>query len=253
MSCVSFGLYIIDIFTLLRNKRRLVNNLLHVSNSYYVNSLFVLNETIFRNYLFLIFLIFELILCLSTNIYWLFYLFDYPPNINTPIGYNCTLESGSFIGYSYDYSYDYRIRGILLTIIPILSNYSFSMMIWLFAASLLHLSIAARNELKVKTVLRFILFGVIYNFIVVVFEFIPYTSVFGNLAKSVMDQLSFFVVLYIAKKKFIPAMNSRVIDAFHLHNTNVYLKQKRLLKQYKRLIFVFLFTFELFMGTRNLT
>ena len=41
-------------------------------------------------------------------------------------------------------------------------------------------------------------------------------------------------------------MNSRIIDAFHLHNTNVYLKQKRLLKQYKTLIFVFLFTFELY-------
>ena len=61
-----------------------------------------------------------------------------------------------------------------------------------------------------------------------------------------MDQLSFFVVLHIAKKKFFPAMNSRIIDAFHLHNTNVYLKQKKLLKQYKTLIFVFLFTFELY-------
>ena len=127
-----------------------------------------------------------------------------------------------------------------------LSTYSFSMMIWLFGASLLHLSIAARNELKVKTVLKFILFGVIYNFIVVVFEFIPYTSVFGTITRSVTDQLSFFVVLYIAKKKFFPAMNSRIIDAFHLHNTNVYLKQKRLLKLHKTLIFVFLFTFEMY-------
>ena len=119
-------------------------------------------------------------------------------------------------------------------------------MIWLFGASLLHLSIAARNELKVKSLLKFILFGIIYNFILIVFLFIPYTSVFGIIAKNVMDQLNFFVVLYIAKKKFIPAMNSRIIDAFHLHNTNVYLKQKRLLKLHKTLIFVFLFTFELF-------
>ena len=85
-------------------------------------------------------------------------------------------------------------------------------MIWLFGASLLHLSIAARNELKVKTVLKFILFGVVYTFIVVVFELIRYTIVFGIMVQSVMNQLNFFVVLYIAKKKFLPAMNSRIID-----------------------------------------
>ena len=193
-------IYIInDIFTQLRNKRRLVNNL-YVSNSY-VNSLFVLNETIFRNYLFLIFLIFEIIFCSSTSFYSLFDLFKYPTNINISIGYNCTLESDAFIGYFHDH----RIPTILVKISPILSVYSFSMMIWLFGASLLHLSIAARNELKVKTVLKFILFGVIYNFIVVEFEFIPFTSLFAYIARSVVDQLSIFVVLYIAKKKFLPA------------------------------------------------
>ena len=240
--CIFWFVYIInDLFTQLRNKRKLVNNLLYVSNSYYVNSLFVLNETIFRNYLFLIFLIFEIIMCSSINSGCLSDLLDYPPSINISIGYNCTLESDSFIGSPYDY----RIGGILITILSFLGDYSFSMMIWLFGASLLHLSIAARNELKVKRVLKFILFGIICNFIVVVFAFIPYTSVFGFIARNVIDQLSFFVVLYIAKKKFIPAMNSRIIDAFHLHNTNVYLKQKRLLKLHKTLIFVFLFTFEL--------
>ena len=234
--------------TQLRNKLRLVNNLLDVSNSYYVNSLFVLNETIFRNYLFLIFLIFEIILCSSTNSYGVLDLFGYPPNNNISIGYNCTLESDSFIGSTYDY----RIGGILITIVSFLSTYSFSMMIWLFGASILYLSIAARNELKVKTVLKFILFGVIYNFILVVFECIPYSSVFGVIVHSVMDQLSFFVVLYIAKKKFFPAMNSRIIDAFHLHNTNVYLKQKKLLKLHKTLIFVFLFTFEMYILNRRM-
>ena len=241
--CIFWFVYIIiDIFTQLRNKRRLVNNLLNVSYSYYVSSLFVLNETILRNYLILIFLIFEIILCSSIISYGVSFLFHYPPNNNISIGYNCTLESESFIGSSYDY----RIGGILTTILSFLSTYSFSMMIWLFGASLLHLSIAARNELKVKRVLKFILFGVIYNFIIAAFRFIPYTSLFGTIARSVMDQLSFFVVLYIAKNKFFPAMNSRIIDAFHLHNTNVYLKQKRLLKQYKTLIYLFLFTFELY-------
>ena len=172
----------------------------------------------------------------------LFYQFDYPANINISIGYNCVLESDSLIGFSYDH----RIRPTLLAILSILTEYSFSMMIWLFGASLLHLSIAARNELKVKRVLKFILFGVIYNSFMPVLTSIPYTSIFGYIAKGVMDQLNFFVVLYIAKKKFFPAMNSRIIDAFHLHNTNVYLKQKRLFKLHKTLIFVFLFTFEMY-------
>ena len=241
--CIFWFVYvIIDIFTQLRNKRNFVNNLLYVSNSYYVNSMFVINETIFRNCLFLIFLFFEIILCSSFNSFWLFYLLENPPNINISIGYNCTLESSSVIGSFYDH----RIGGILVTVLCFVYNYSFSMMIWLFGASLLHLSIAARNELKVKRVLKFILFGVIYNFIVIVFEFIPYTSVFGIIARSAMDQLSLFVVLYIAKKKFFPAMNSRIIDAFHLNNNNVYLKQKRLLKLHNTLFLVFLFTFEMY-------
>ena len=61
-----------------------------------------------------------------------------------------------------------------------------------------------------------------------------------------IDQISFFVVLYIAKRKFFPAMNSRVIDAYHLHRKNIHLQQKKLLKLYKILVSVFLITFELF-------
>ena len=237
-----FVYIIIDIFKQLRKRRRLVNIMLYGSNSHYVNSLFLLNETIFRNYLFLAFLIFEILFCLNIHSYGLSSLFVDSPNINISIGSNCTLESNSFIGFFYDD----RISGIVSVALSLFSNYSFSMMIWLFGASLLHLSIAARNELKVKTVLKFILFGVVYTFIVVVFELIRYTIVFGIMVQSVMNQLNFFVVLYIAKKKFLPAMNSRIIDTFHLHNTAVYLKQVRLLKQYKILIFVLLFTFELF-------
>ena len=101
--CIFWFVYIIiDVLTQLRNKRRLVNNLLYVSNSYFVNSLFVLNETIFRNYLFSLFLIFEMILCSCINSYGVLNLFDYPPNDNISIGYNCTLESHSFIGSTYN-------------------------------------------------------------------------------------------------------------------------------------------------------
>ncbi|KAI6649407.1 hypothetical protein LOD99_11794 [Oopsacas minuta] len=119
-------------------------------------------------------------------------------------------------------------------------------MIWLFGASLLHLTYAARNELRSKSLLHFILIGMLINFVTVAVAYIPYTSLFGTIAQSWMEQISFIIVLFIAKKKFFPAMNSRVIDAYHLHNTNVYLQQKKLLKQYKLLVSFFLFTFELY-------
>ena len=41
-------------------------------------------------------------------------------------------------------------------------------------------------------------------------------------------------------------MNSRIIDAFHLNNTVVYLEQRRLLKRLKAVIYFLLFSFELY-------
>ena len=135
---------------------------------------------------------------------------------------------------------------ILLRIFGILTkNISFSMLILVFGASLLHLSYAARNELRVKVIIRFILIGLTINLIVVVPLMIPSVNLFGLIAYSLKDQISFFFVLYIARRKFFPAMNSRIIDAFHLNNTKVYLEQRRLLKRYKTLIYFLLFTFEL--------
>ena len=75
---------------------------------------------------------------------------------------------------------------------------------------------------------------------------IPYTSLFGTIAQSVMDQISILIAIYIAKRKFFPAMNSRIIDAFHYNNVRVYLEQKRLLYRYKVLICFLTFTFEIF-------
>ena len=75
---------------------------------------------------------------------------------------------------------------------------------------------------------------------------IPYTRLFGTIAQSVMDQISILIAIYIAKGKFFPAMNSRIIDAFHYNNVRVYLEQKRLLYRYKVLICFLTFTFEIF-------
>ena len=119
------------------------------------------------------------------------------------------------------------------------------MLIWMFGASLLHLSYAARNELRVKVILRFILIGLTINLIMVVPLMIPSVTLFGIIAYGLINQFSFFFVLYIARRKFFPAMNSRIIDAFHLNNTKVYLEQRRLLKRYKTLINFLLFIFEL--------
>ena len=119
------------------------------------------------------------------------------------------------------------------------------MLIWMFGASLLHLSYAARNELRVKVILRFILIGLTINLIMAVPLIIPSVSLFGTIACGLINQISFFLVLYIARRKFFPAMNSRIIDAFHLNNTKVYLEQRRLLKRYKTLIYFLLFNFEL--------
>ena len=128
-------------------------------------------------------------------------------------------------------------------IIYVLRDLSFSMMIWLFGVSLFHLSIAAKNELRVKPVLYYIFFELFVNLISMASVLIPYTSLFGTIVQSVMDQISILISIYIAKGKFFPAMNSRIIDAFHYNNVRVHQAQKQLLYRYKVLICFLTFAF----------
>ena len=205
-------------------------------------------ESILRNSIFLVFLFFELAYCLIINIYGVpFALLNYQ-NVLIPIAPNCTMETWTFLGLAYDN----RFGIIILNMSSILGDLSFSMMIWLFGVSLFHLSFAARNELRVKRILHYILLGLVINLILMVFASIPYTSIFGTIAQSVMDQISILIAIYIAKRKFFPAMNSRIIDAFHYNNVRVYLEQKRLLYRYKVLICFLTFTFEIYI-LKNLT
>ena len=237
--CFFWLVYVsIDSFKLLRNKRRKAI----MQNSYDYIKIFIRNENIFRNVIFLMFLTCEIMYSSDLYIYGFIFAVHQPTTINITIGSNCTVDSSSFIGKVYDT----RLTNIILNVVDVLCYISFSMMIWLFGASLLHLSFAARNELKVKTILKFILFGIIVYLCIAIFQIVPMTSLFGFIAHSIMNQISLLIVIYIAKNKFFPAMNSRVIDAYHLHDTVVYLQQKRLLKQYKVLVFVFSFTFEMF-------
>ena len=241
--CIFWLIYVIcDIISQVRNKRRLVTLIYLDSGHDYANRLFMQKETILRNSIFLVFLCFELSYCLVINIMGFLLLFIPLPDIPVSIDPNCELISGTFLANIYDHRFGY----ILLNIFGLLiKNISFSMLIWMFGASLLHLSYAARNELRVKVILRFILIGLAINLIIAVPLMIPSVSVFGLIAYSLKDQIIFFFVLYIARRKFFPAMNSRIIDAFHLNNTKVYLEQRRLLKRYKTLIYFLFFTFEL--------
>ena len=241
--CVFWLVYVIfKLIALIRNRKSLVNlSYLNTEHDYKIR-IFMHRESILRNSIFLVFLFFELAYCLIINIVGIPFAFFNFQNIQIPIGPNCTLETETFLGLAYDN----RFGMIIINISSILKTVSFSMMIWLFGVSLFHLSFAARNELRVKGILHYILFGLVINLILMVFVLIPYTHLFGTIALSVMDQISILIAIYIAKRKFFPAMNSRIIDAFHYNNVRVYLEQKRLLHRYKVLICFLTFTFEIY-------
>ena len=178
---------------------------------------------------------------LTTKIFGITYTFVNFQNTSIQIAPNCTFDTWTFLGSAYEK----RFGIIVLNVINVLRELSFSMKIWLFGVSLFHLSFAARNELRVKSVLYYILLGLVINLILMAFVLIPYTSIFGTIAQRVMDQISILIAIYIAKRKFFPTMNSRIIDAFHYNNVRVYLGQKRLLYRYKVLMFFLTFTFEI--------
>ena len=238
--CLFWSVYvIIDLIRRMRIKQRLLTIIQFGTNYDYTNVLFIQRESIFRNVIFLIFLIFEIMYCLSTHTL-SFVNFKNPIENGAFNGINCSLHSNPTIWTSYDSKFSYMIGVVLM------EDFSFSMMIWLFGSSLLHLSFAARNQLKVKKVICLICLGSVINFLLVMPIAITHISIFGKLFQSFMNQINFLVVIYIAKKKFFPAMNSRVIDAFHFFGTDQYLKQKKLLMVYQRLVCFFSFTFELF-------
>ena len=242
--CIFWLVYVIcDLTSQIRNRRRLVALTYLDSCHDYANRLFMQKETILRNSIFLVFLCFEMVYCLIINIYG--FLAKFPPFSDIPISIDpdCMLTSGTFLASAYDN----RFSMFLLKFFGwFIRDVSFSMLIWMFGASLLHLSYAARNEVRVKVILRFVLIGLIVNLIIAVPSMIPSISLFGIITNSLINQISFFLVLYIAKRKFFPAMNSRIIDAFHLNNRKIYLEQRRLFKRHKTLIYFLLFTFELY-------
>ena len=238
--CVLWLIYVVvNLSSEIRKKWILIKLMKIDMRNDYTSRLFTQKETIFRYVIFLLFLLFELIYSVDINIYDFLSIHDQEKYIFIPKFQNCSIFSSRT-------SYYNGVIDSLQSIFLHFREYAFSMMIWLFGVCLLHLSYAARNELKIKLILRFFLFGIFINTSLSIFRIIPFVSIFGKIVLSLNDQISLFIVIYIAKRKFFPAMNSRVIDAFHLHNINVYLQQKRLLKQYRVLVFVFLITFEIY-------
>ena len=234
ISCVFWLFYIIyDIHFQLRYKRSLLKRFSSSVSDLIQYKLFQCREILVRNSIFLFFLSFEIcfnmIGAFSSTLS-----NSYPIN---PMIYNCT-----------EIAHIYTIQHIgfsLLSVLIPFEHFSFSMMIWLFGATLFHLSIAARNKLKIRALVQFIFGGVLLNMLIFTAMFSINPRIYAKIVQGLMDQVSMIVVLYISRKKFFPAMNSRVIDAFHL-NLAVYNKQKRLLRRYKVLVNFLLITFELY-------
>ena len=235
ISCVFWLFYIIyDIHFQLRYKRSLLKRSSSSDSDLIQNKLFQCREILVRNSIFLFFVSFEI----CFNMIGTYSITLSNSYLINPLIYNCTeiahIHTIEHIGFS-PYS----------VLIP-LDHFSFSMIIWLFGASLIHLSIAARNKLKISALVQFIFGGVLLNMLIFIAMFSIYPRIYAKIVQGLMDQVSMIIVLYISRKKFFPAMNSRVIDAFHLNSFSVYNKQKRLLRRYKVLVNFLLITFELY-------
>ena len=241
ITCAFWLFYVIsDILSQLRYKRSLLKRS-HTSDPDLIrNNLFQCRERLVRNSLFLIFLLFEMSFSILGNLVGLYTFIPSDPHY--PQDYNCTrilhIHRDNHTGYSSTTTFLGKVAH--------LERFSFSMMIWLFGASLMHLNFAARNKLNVSALMQFILGGILLNLFVLCITSLLDPTLYAKILQSLMDQINLIVVLYISKKKFFPAMNSRVIDAFHLNSLAVYNKQKMLLRQYKFLVKFILVTFELY-------
>ena len=101
--CVFWLVYVIyTLIALIRNRKSLINlSYLNTEHDYKIR-IFMHRESILRNSIFLVFLFFELAYSLTINIYGIPLAFFNFQNIPIPIGPNCTLETGTFLGLAYD-------------------------------------------------------------------------------------------------------------------------------------------------------
>ena len=197
-----------------------------------------------RFWIFFIFVFVEILFGLDLNIYGPFA--DYLTPVSVNVGYNCTLQANTYLAQWYVLEPEYFMTNLLVALSP----FSSSLMIWLFGISLLNLSHAALERIHAKKIIKYILIVLFINLIIAVGTIIPYTSLAFAVIQSIMDQIIFFIVLYIVRKKFFPAMHSR--GRFALQNIDTEKrkriesrKQETLLKLYKYVIVFFMITFEM--------
>ena len=197
-----------------------------------------------RFWIFFIFVFVELIFGLDINIYGPFVSHITP--ISVYLGYNCTLQANTYLAQWYVLEPYYFLKNLIM----VLSRFAYSLMICLFGISLLNLSHAALERIHAKKIIKYILIVFFINLIIAVGNIIPYTSLAFAMIQSLMDQIGFFILLYIVRKRFFPAMHSR--GRYALQNIDTEKrkriesrKQETLLKLYKYVIVFFMITFEI--------
>ena len=189
---------------------------------------------------FSVFAAFEIFFGLNINLYGMFQ--GSIHSIPIDIGSNCTLEPDTYLGIFYDLT----LVIFLTNLMAVFQSFAFALLIWMFGVSLLNLSHAAFNQIYVKKIIKYISIGILINAVITVGRIIPYTSLFSMIFQSIINQFSLFIALYIAKKIFFPALNSRIKSASQNRCVNgEYRELRRLAQRYKYLVTFFLVTFEL--------
>ena len=208
------------------------------------NKISLVKSDLLRFWIFFIFVLVEILYGLDLNIYGLF--IDHISPVSVNLGYNCTLQANTYLARQYVLEPDYFLTNLLV----VLARSAYSLMIWLFGISLLNLSHAALERIHVKKIIKYILIVFFINLIIAVGAIIPYTSLVFALIQSLITQIIFFILIYIVRKKFFPAMHSR--GRYALQNIDTEKrrrietrKQETLLKIYKYVIIFFMMTFQI--------
>ena len=97
------------------------------------NEILSINVLNLRYWIFLTFLIVEIIFGFNKCLYGV--LNNFVPFISIDIGNNCTLQHDSYLNYDYDLS----AGSFMLNLMIVVESFSFSLMIWMFGISLLNL------------------------------------------------------------------------------------------------------------------
>ena len=245
VTCIFWLLYAIGVIFYILRRKILFRKGLEYSHFEAEDKLFKIDETLTRFSIFFIFLVFECVFCLSSNIYVATYILltNILPSIPIPIDNICISQLDPIISEMYEH----KVGIMLLNFLFCFENFSFEMMIWVMAVFLLHLSYAATNKLKLKHVGQFLLVGLVFNSAVLMFMMVPYTSILGKVAQTILSLVSFCILLYIGRYRCFPALTSGVKEAHRIHSYNLYQKKKRYLRQYKILFITLLIAFLIFL------